>query len=116
MNIVGAVSRAGEKHSVLFCEYTDTERANRLIGAFLEGLNVSLDYTSIYCVAVLSEDGGFDKVVGIYYHKGGAECMAYERPFEYLTDYVEEIFGDKLKPVLQQSSEKGVKENAAKGA
>ena len=114
MKIVGAVSRAGEPHSVLFCEYRGTEEETRFVRDFLGDLNITLNLQNIYCVAVLSLSGGFDKVVGIYYHKDGVECMAYERPYEYLTGYVEEIFGDELKPLLQQ--ERQMKEDDAKGA
>ena len=100
MNIVGAVSRAGEPHSVLFCEYTGSESENQLVGSFLEGINVALKYENIYCIAVYSLNGEIGKAVGIYYHKDGVECMVYDRPYDYLSDYVADIFADELKEVL----------------
>lgn len=103
MRVVGAVSRAGESHSVLFCEYTGAERENTLISDFLDGLKVTLNRQSIYCLAAYSENDTVKKIVGIYYHKNGVECMMYERAFEYLNDYVADIFSDELQEILKTS-------------
>lgn len=100
MNIVGAVSRAGEEHSVLFCEYTGAANENLLIDDFLTGVKVSLDRNNIYCIAVRSENRKPNSVVGIYFHKDGVGCMVYELPYDYLTDYVNDIFSEELENVL----------------
>lgn len=106
MNIVGAVSRAGEKHSVLFCEYTGSERENLLIDAFLIGLNVDLDRKNIYCLAVYCDrTNTMREVVGIFYHKDGKECMMYDRPFDYLSEYVSEIFSEEISQLLRTGSD-----------
>lgn len=112
MNVVGAVSRAGEKHSVVFCEYTGSRREEDLINSFLNGLNVTLNRENVYCLAVRFDSGEVDNVVGIYYHKNGVECMVYERPYEYLNDYVSEIFSEDLKELLGKQ-EKGLNQNDA---
>lgn len=111
MNVVGAVSRAGEKHSVLFCEYTGSKREEDLINAFMNGLKLILDRKNIYCLAVRFDDA-INGIVGIYYHKDGKECMVYERTYEYLNDYVSEIFSEELKSLLA-ADEEGVGANDA---
>lgn len=102
MKVVGAVSRAGEKHSVLFCEYTGSRGEDDLIDSFLTGLKVAFDRKSIYCLAVRSEDETTGEVVGIYYCKGGVECMLYDRPYEYLNGYVSEMFSEELQHILKK--------------
>lgn len=100
MNIVGAVSRAGEKHTVLFCEFSGSEQETALLDAFLNGLNISLNRENVYCLAVYTKEGESQRVVGVYYHKDSTECMAYERPFEYLNAYVADIFSEEMEEIL----------------
>ncbi len=101
MNIVGAVSRAGESFSVLFCEYTASIQEELLIKSFLHGLNVDVDRKSIYCLAVYcDEDGAVKNVVGIYYIKDGKECMIYDQAFDYLSEYVSDIFSEEVSKLL----------------
>lgn len=104
MKVVGAVGRAGEKHSVLFCEYTGSRGEDGLIDSFLTGLKVTFDRKSIYCLAVRSEDEITGEVVGIYYCKNGMECMLYDRPYEYLSNYVSELFSEELQRILKKGA------------
>lgn len=112
MNVVGAVSRAGERHSVLFCEYTGSKAEEMLINVFLNGLEVVLNRDSIYCLAMRYESNDVSGVVGIYYHKNGTGCMIYDKPYEYLTDYIMENFSEELKNIL--TGEEGAKTHDSK--
>ena len=102
MNIVGAVSRAGEQHSVLFCEHSASAQEEMLIDSFLRGLNVKVEREDIYCLALYcNRYGRIEAVVGIYYIKDGKECMIYDQPYDYLTEYVSDIFSEDISRQLK---------------
>lgn len=92
MTIVGALSEAGKKETVFFYEYKGTPEEEQLLDSFFNGLDVSLDRKNIYCLAALTLNGELLRLVGIYYLKEEKACMVYEKEYEDLSVYVEDIF------------------------
>lgn len=92
MTIVGALSEAGKVETVLFYEYKGSPEEEKLLDGFFDGLDVALDRKNIYCIAALTLNGELLRLVGIYYHKEEKACMVFEKDYEDLSVYVEEIF------------------------